>query len=74
MEPVNRESDCRESALSQWTKRRRPGGARGAHEHEAKEHDLPVVRRGSARGCALLRRHFSGQQSNRCLRGAPMTI
>src|ERR1700693_5250313 len=37
----------------------RPDRAQGAHEHEAKEHDLPLVRQRRARGGALLRRHLS---------------
>src|SRR6266850_6119646 len=36
----------------------RPGRAQGAHEHEAEEHDLPLVRQGRAGGGALLRRHL----------------
>src|SRR5688500_12696435 len=33
----------------------------GAYEHEAKEHDLPLVQQGRARRRALLRRHLSEQ-------------
>ena len=44
--------------------------SQGAHEHDAKEHDLPLVRQGRARGGALLRRHLSGQQSDRRSQGA----
>jgi hypothetical protein len=32
----------------------------GASEHEAQEHDLPLVQQGRAGGRALLRRHLSG--------------
>ena len=35
---------------------------KGAHDDDAKEHDLPVVRQGRGRGGALLRRNLSGQQ------------
>ena len=47
-----------------------PHGREGARAHEAKEHDLPLVRQGRARGGALLRRHVSRQQSHGRSQGA----